>query len=381
MDESTEREWRRCARRLADRLSDSVPGSQFLLVPKFEREEAAYRAMLVRSTVAETVSCVAFGLDSPALPWRASEVGNIHVLEDPVEWVDRFASTVVAQIRGAWNLPHPSFLKEWDSEHPIDPVAQSAGDFVMPRVFDNVGELTDAVGAALSARFDDVEPLESDDGFFVTDDFGCTLYVHVAGIDEVRVHACVVEQISGRTRAAEVIGDLARRHSRLTFLLVEDTVHIAVGVDARPFLAQHVFNALTRISDFAFSVDDAFAEALGGVVHRDNDVVALHDAFDSPDAGDIPPKLMALLEMDAESGGKIDATAVVSVCGTDRFTMEQYEAFCAGQAESWRENAGDARLREDHSAAEKADAEAVPWERVVRALQVARRTVGFSGSA
>lgn len=381
VDESSEKEWRRFTGRLADRLSYSSPGSEIKLVPKFVPQGAAYRAILLRSTVDETVICAAYGLNSPPHPWRTSGVDNIHILEDEAAWVDRVVSTVVAEIRGAWDLPHPSFLDDWDPDQRDAETVRSAGDFVMPQVAGNLPTLVDAVHEALSTRFDGVEPLFSGNGFYVPFGVGSAGYVHVAGVDEVRVHACIVDRVSGRTRAAELIGDLSRKHPRFKFLLVDDTVHVAVGVDATPFVPQHVINAAMRISRFAFAVDDAFAETFGGVVHRECDSIDMHDAPDSAESVDIPTELMTLLEMDAESGGAIDADDVVKVCGADRSAMKRYETFCAEQAESWREHAQEARLRDEHDAAEEAEAEAIPWDRVVRALQAAQRTVGFFDNA
>ena len=95
----------------------------------------------------------------------------------------------------------------------------------------------------------------------------------------------------------------------------------------------------------------------------------------------IPPHRFDVVLRDAESGGGLDPTDIVAVCGADRDAIVRYEKFCAEQATAWRDYARDARLRGEPGAVEEGEIEALPWDRVVCALQLALRTVGFLDNA
>lgn len=384
MDEALDEDWRRFTHQLADRLAAHRASSEFTLTPSFVPEGSTARTMVLTTTSSGTVRCVASGLQSPPSPWRGSTVEATYLLEDSIAWVDRFAATVVSAVRKIWNVPHPSFLSDGDAKDARIDLRMSAGEFVTPLVASDRSELVTAVDRLLHNSFDDVEEVLSRDGFCLT--IGSfTVYVHVASVEEIRLHTCVVEKISGRTRAAEVVGDLNKHFSQFKLLLVDDRIHATITVDACPFVPQHVINGLHRLITFVSGVDDSFAANLGGAVPAPEDYLASDSlaAEVSPDIDgndgndDVPPQLMRLLEVDAECGGGLGAEDIVAVCGTDRTAITQYEDFCTEQAGAWRDYARDARLRGDRIAAEEGESEALPWDRVVRALQLALRTVGL----
>lgn len=373
LDDATENEWRAFAAELADLIAGSEPGAVMSIRPEFLPEGVVDRAMLIRSTTAGTVVCAASGLASPDQPWRSTDVATIHVLEEDASWVDRFAASLVSQIREIWNVPHPSFLLGWKPE-PSTSQLPKAGRTVSVAVDESA--LGASVGEALTAQFGD-EVEFSDAGFHVTTGF-ITTTVYVAGDDEVRIHACLVERIAGRTRAAEVVADLNRRHPRTKFLLVEDRVHVAVSVDARPFVPEHLINAVERVTAFASTVDVSFADNLGGVVATSGAYTVQEDELDPGE--DVPLPVLTLLEIDAESGS-VDVQDVIAACGPDHGKIAAYEAFCSEQAESWRDFAQEARERGEMDVAINCDREAIPWDRMVRALRAALRTVGFFDKA
>lgn len=366
MDEGIDRDWKKFTSELADQVASIDPGSEISISPRFPSNTCGAQTMLVRTTVRETIVCAASGLVSPPAPWSRSETADgIHTLEDDAAWVDRFAAALVTRIRMSWNVPHPSFLVGPDGD------ARGAGPENPP----TEGGLTESLTNTLQA-IPDAEVEVSDGSFCVTTE-SVSVYMYVAGAEEVRIHSPIVEHISGRTRAAEVIADLNRRHPRLKFLLVEDRVHVALSVDAHPFVDQHVVNAIRRVSAFVSSVDDAFAGHLGGSV-----ATGYRTECADADLGDeVPTQLMVLLELDARSGGAVGVDDIVSVCGADRVTISHYEAFCSEQAESWREYAREAIERGEPDAAADCEAEAVPWDRIVEALRSALRTVGFYDNA
>ncbi|OZF51605.1 hypothetical protein [Rhodococcus sp. 14-2470-1a] len=356
LDAATQSDWTRFTTELADHLASLEPGAELSISPDFEPEGSPRRAMLLRLTAEGTLVCASSGLGSPPPPWQPAEADGIFVVEDGAAWVDRLCSTVVEQIRCAWNIPHPSFLFRPGAKAPTAPTPDESA--CPPDV---AGPLLETFGDRVSVTPDGVVSIA----------IGPVIaYVTAAGVDEIRIHALVVERIAGRTRAAEVVADLNRRHPRLKFLLVEDRVHVACTIDADPFLPQHVVNAAGRLAKFAATVDEEFADHVGGVVPT-HDATEQVDGSADPSDEELPPQLMTLLEMDAESGGKVDADDIVSVCGPDRAKIGRFEAFCTEQAESWREYAQEAMLRGESAAAEECALEAVPWDRVVRALRSA----------
>lgn len=382
LDDETDRDWRTFATELADVLASNEPGTDVSISPRYPLDSSVKQAMLIRSTSHGTVVCACSGLDSPPSPWQTSESGDAHVLEDDEAWVDRFASALVVQMRRAWNIPHPSFLTGIG----IDPDASRGapeGAVSTAAVHPAESDLADSLESAVRGLVD-ADVKASDDGSYCITMGSVTAYVYVASADEVRIHAPIVERITGRTRAAEVVADLNRRHPRLKFLLVEDRVHVALSVDAHPFVPQHAVNAIDRLAAFVSSVDEVFADSIGGVVtfghHMGSGKVDAAD--EDPDADDdVPPQLMALLEIDAQSGGAVSAEDIVSVCGPDRNKISRYEKFCSEQAESWREYSREAALRDEPESAAECEAEAVPWDRIVAALRTTLRTVGFLDNA
>lgn len=388
LDSSTEKDWRRFASQLGDRLASGECTADWSLSPAFLPEGADKVEMRLRTTTRRTLVCVSSGLSNPPSPWRQSGVSDIHVLEEPILCADRFASTVVTQLRRTWNIPHPSFLVGSQDGSTVEGVfgvelLGDAGEVFEPMtssIHADEEALSRVVRRALQA-LPGPEIRMAADGSCTVPLGKVTAHVYVAALDEVRVDAPIVERIGGRTRAAEVVADLNRRHPRLKFLLVDDRVHLTSSIDARPFVPQHLLDAVTRLADFVTRVDDDFASDLGG--RLSTSALATGPGYTPDDAteDEVPTQLMTLLELESELDGTIGAEDVVSVCGRDQMKISRYEKFCVEQSESWKECAREARLRGEAAAASECAEEAVPWDRVVEALRSALRTVGFYDNA
>lgn len=381
LDDVTDRAWTAFAVELADRIASVETGTEIPVTPGPSGESTSKAAMIVRKTTRGTVLCESVGTSSPPPPWK--QAGDVHTLEDEEAWVDRFVSTIVTHIRTMWNVPHPSFLAQ-NAGGDIATHSDVQADVRIDVVPHTEAELANSVDSAVRS-IPGADVRTSGDGSYCVTIGTIAAYVYVASSEEVRVHVPVVERIAGRTRAAEVVSDLNRRHPRLKFLLVEDRVHTASSIDAHPFVAQHAVNAVLRVIAFAASVDDSFAGNLGGVVaaiHSSEVDSEEHDpVHEQGGDDDVPAPLMTLLEIDAQSGGAVAADDVVAVCGADRAKIACYESFCSEQALSWREFARDAIGRGESETAAEYEAEAVPWDRIVGALQSALRTVGYFDNA
>jgi len=81
---------------------------------------------------------------------------------------------------------------------------------------------------------------------------------------EVTVFAAVVHDVSGRSRATEVINDLNVESRWVKFQLVRDRVFASMSVLAQPFVPAHLHQAVRVVSDVADGIDEDLAAKLDG---------------------------------------------------------------------------------------------------------------------
>jgi len=81
---------------------------------------------------------------------------------------------------------------------------------------------------------------------------------------EVTVFAAVVHDVTGRSRAAEVINDLNVESRWVKFQLVRDRVFASMSVLAQPFVPAHLHQAVRVVSDVADGIDEDLAAKLDG---------------------------------------------------------------------------------------------------------------------
>jgi Putative bacterial sensory transduction regulator len=81
---------------------------------------------------------------------------------------------------------------------------------------------------------------------------------------EVTVFAAVVHDVSGRSRAAEVLNDLNVESRWVKFQLVRDRVFASMSVLAQPFVPAHLHQAVRVVSDVADGIDEELAAKLDG---------------------------------------------------------------------------------------------------------------------
>ncbi|SNS91441.1 T3SS (YopN, CesT) and YbjN peptide-binding chaperone 1 [Rhodococcoides kyotonense] len=368
LDRSTDDDWRTFSSRLADHLIDD--SDDVVLDPAFSPSGTPPREIRFRRTSADTIECT------------ITTASDTRTIEKSTARVDHLVALAVAELRGTWNVVHPAFLAGLDRAPEMRLGDADDYDATSCVTAAHESDLERIVRQCLRAvTGSDIEV--SPDGNFAISLGTITAYVYVADRTEVRVHAPIVERISGRTRAAELVSDLNRRHPRLKFLLVDDRVHVTVSIDASPFVPQHLDDALHRVAEFVGRVDEQFADHMGGAIACG--AVAAPAAGSVTYAGDnnddVPPQLMTLLELDSVADGAVDVEVVVSVCGPDREKIASYESFCSEQARTWRECARDAEERGDVDTMSECEAEAVPWDRIVSILRLVLRTVAFFDNA
>ena len=196
-------------------------------------------------------------------------------------------------------------------------------------------------------------------------------YVRVIEEDaRVEVFARVVHTISDRTRTAEALADLNRQWPDIKFLLIVDNVVAVMRVDGSPFVADHLVSVFRMFEHFVDTVDDAFAEKLGGKLNSTPGATSSYADHECED--EFPAALVTLIHLDSESGLAPDDVA--EICGRDRDTILEFLRLCTEQEIEWRHNAELAR-EEEPEEADMCEDEARAWAKTKESLRAALRVV------
>jgi hypothetical protein len=189
--------------------------------------------------------------------------------EDTQDHCDRVSGMAVAALRDVFGVPHPVFLAPDQLTEVLRgptpgepsvtvPVVREAGPTDPQRRLDELvdAELTDLYGHP---------PLRDGEGD-VAIRVGSTMIFLRTSADgqEVVVFAAVVHDIAGRSRAAEVLNDLNVEARWVKFQLVRDRVFVSLSVLARPFVAEHLRQAVRIMSQVADGIDEELAAKLNG---------------------------------------------------------------------------------------------------------------------
>lgn len=81
---------------------------------------------------------------------------------------------------------------------------------------------------------------------------------------EIVLFSPLVNDVSGRSRACEVLNDINVESRYGRFALHRDRVFVQVSVAAAPFVPSHLHHALRVLTQIADGIDDDLAEKLGG---------------------------------------------------------------------------------------------------------------------
>ncbi|TQF65798.1 hypothetical protein FK531_20445 [Rhodococcus spelaei] len=307
-----------------------------------------------------------------------------HFLDRTVRWSDQLASMTVATFRDVWSVPHPSFLRaeavgrraghltgptvrDWLASSDVDPMVA-----VAPRDPDH---LRDLVEAALTDLLGD-QPQVDGDGDFVLTIEGHAVFViphHTEPV--VRLSVPLLYRIGGRTRAAETVADLTARWSHLRFVLREDRLNAVVEIPGFPFVPRHLTDLLERVTAFLATVDRAFAARFDAVGHRTTPrpAVANHER-----APDVPPALMAVMQLVRYGEGTLAAETAADVCERDRAAILDYMRISAERTAEWGGSLERARAEANPDEVVHCEGEATAWAGTLAALSGALRAVSFS---
>ena len=287
LDRSTAEAWTEFEGRLSEVIS-MVDDSDDLRISTESAGAAMAPLLCFSSPVRDLLRCEAAGEGPPAevarltpeqrdallaIGWQPpSDQGprptpNFWV-EDRQDRSDVVAAMAVAALRDVYGVPHPVFLAPDQLSEvlrgptPVEPVLEQGG--AVERSRDVQQRLDAQVDAELTAMYGH-PPMRDGEGDVAIRVGSTMLFLRTsADAQEVVVFAAVVHDIAGRSRAAEVLNDLNVAARWVKFQLVRDRVFVTLSVLARPFVPEHLRQAVRILSEVADGIDEELAAKLDG---------------------------------------------------------------------------------------------------------------------
>lgn len=201
-------------------------------------------------------------------PTPASPSPAYH-LEVPQEHSEQLAAIAGSTLRGVYGVPHPVFLRPSELAEVLQPRAAPLESVEAPRTVaavvpssrEQLDELLEADLTALHGH----PPIRDAEGDIAIRVGSTMVFLRTpADGQEIVLFSAVVHDLSGRSRAAEVLNDLNVEARWVKFQLVRDRVFVTLSILARPFVALHLRQALRIISGVADGIDEELAVKLGG---------------------------------------------------------------------------------------------------------------------
>ena len=270
LDRTTKQAWDDFTERLADVLS-VMDASADLTISAVNGGETDESLPAVRFSAVEpgVIEAVLVGVDSPRLAelgWISSPRGaTARRDQEEVTELANLTTTTMTEVVG---VLHPIFLEPDQlaelltarESNPTQPVPGAYG-VVLPN---SQAQLDAIVDAELEKMFG--HPALRNAAGEVAIRVGSTMVFCRSTPDfkELVLFAALVHDVSGRSRACEVLNDLNVESRYCRFALHRDRVFVQVSVPARPFVPQHLRQALESISQVADGIDDDLAHKLGG---------------------------------------------------------------------------------------------------------------------
>ena len=270
LDKTTKQAWDDFTERLADVLS-VMDASADLTISAVNGGETDESPPAVRFSAVEpgVIEAVLVGVDSPRLAelgWISSPRGaTARRDQEEVTELANLTTTTMTEVVG---VLHPIFLEPDQlaelltarESNPTQPVPGAYG-VVLPN---SQAQLDAIVDAELEKMFG--HPALRNAAGEVAIRVGSTMVFCRSTPDfkELVLFAALVHDVSGRSRACEVLNDLNVESRYCRFALHRDRVFVQVSVPARPFVPQHLRQALESISQVADGIDDDLAHKLGG---------------------------------------------------------------------------------------------------------------------
>lgn len=190
----------------------------------------------------------------------------------PQDQSDQLAALATATLRDVYGVQHPVFLApdqlaEILQPHPAPleaPAPDMAAADIAVTVPKNQAALDELVETQLVELFGH-QPIRDSEGDIAIR-VGSTMVFLRTSVDgqEITIFAALVHDISGRSRAAEVLNDLNVEARWVKFQLIRDRVFVTLSIPARPFVPAHLRQAVRIMTDVADGIDEELATKLGG---------------------------------------------------------------------------------------------------------------------
>jgi len=260
------------------------------LVNDVSRPSAAVGSPLLRFSCGsgDVVRCVAAGNASlgadfqlTAAQQRAMEQLGWHRSDSPNGsgdfWAERrqdesdqLSELAVSALRDVYGVQHPIFLAPdqlaevlHPSPTPIEETPTLNGGRPTLNQPDR-RRLNDLVDTELTTMFGH-PPIRDAEGDVAIRVGSTMLFLRTAADgQEIMLFAAVVHDVSGRSRAAEVLNDLNVEARWVKFKLVRDRVFVTYSLLAQPFVPAHLHQAVRIVSEVADGIDDELASKLNG---------------------------------------------------------------------------------------------------------------------
>jgi len=226
--------------------------------------------------------------DMERMGWRPPTVGGEQAsatqAEEPTAnlWIelpqlesDRISELAVAALRDVYGVQHPVFLAPDQLAEALQPMRALVepdpsselligGIGLRSTMPHNQQHLNDLVDAELGEIYGHL-PIRDADGDVAIRVGSTMLFLRTSSDgQEIVLFAPVVHDISGRSRAAEVLNDLNVEARWVKFQLIRDRVFVTLSVLSRPFVPAHLRQAVRILSDVADGIDNELAAKLNG---------------------------------------------------------------------------------------------------------------------
>ncbi|HMR48493.1 MAG TPA: YbjN domain-containing protein [Arachnia sp.] len=267
-DETTRQAWKDFSGRLDEVLSVMDASSDLTLSVtgypergvRFSYRKGSVRALLLSG-----------GLEEPweSLGWLPADGTHpsYHATRSQEETTG-LATLATRTLAGPLGVLHPVFLESDQLAEVLrgkadwaNPDTERTVLGVMPR---SQGELDRLVDAELDDLFGR-QALRDAQGDVALRVGSAMVFLRSApDLQELVVFSPLVHDVSGRSRACEVLNDLNVESRYGRFALHRDRVFVQLSVPANPFVAAHLRHALRVIAHIADGIDDELAGRLGG---------------------------------------------------------------------------------------------------------------------
>ncbi len=280
LDRSIDEGWQHFAARLSEVLSVMDEGPDLTLSTLEGGDEPpriAFRSPTLGGIRAQVRGWGAedrAGLE--AAGWRAE--GDELVADWSQDDTDGLAGLAVRTLRDVFGVTHPVFLaaddlagllqppapkEEWGGRPDFAELPFEAEDAVAVVARDKA-ELDEMVAHTLAGMFGS-EPVRDTDGDHAIRVGSTMVFVRVVPDGrEIIVFSALVHEVSGRSRAAEVLNDLNAESRWIRFALVRDRVFGSMSVLSSPFVPAHLMQAVRELTAVADGIDENLADTLRG---------------------------------------------------------------------------------------------------------------------